>query len=122
MILLDYYPDDNSKLIKQCLVKALGKLPKKIDDVLKDYFDDFKQGWAGTHIMSLCVLPQYRRLRVATRLLQSLDNNKDYSLACIKDNYPARVLYEKCGFEFEKEYLGYTAVKCVELIKRGKHE
>ncbi len=120
MIIIDKYPSNNSELIRESFMEIIGKLPPRLNNVISDYFEMFANGWVGTQIMSLAVKEEFRNKKVATRMLNSLDNNTTYSLACIKDNEIARRLYAHCGFELLEEYVGYTNIMCVELVKKGQ--
>ena len=119
LTILDSYPSDNHKEMEKAFLSSIGYLPKKFEKVMEGYFDTLSSGWVGTQILSLSVLPEYRRLGVAKKMLNSLPKGKTYSLACVKDNKVARHLYERCGFEYSYEYPGYTGIPCVELVRRG---
>ena len=120
MIIIGNYPINNSELIKESFMETINRLPPRLENVIKDYFEMFANGWVGTQIMSLAVKKEFRNKKIATRMLQSLDKNTTYSLACIKDNKIARRLYEHNGFELLEEYVGYTNIMCVELVRRGQ--
>lgn len=120
MQLLEGPVDGNHEEMEKAIKKSLGYLPRDFDKVMADYFDLFDGNWEGTQIVSLAVLPEYRNMKVASKMLYSLPGNKTYSLACIKDNHAARELYRKCGFVLLYEYPGYVGVPCVELVKKGE--
>ncbi|MCR5079236.1 MAG: GNAT family N-acetyltransferase [Bacilli bacterium] len=122
LTVLDSYPKDNHEEMKRAFLDTIGYLPPLFDKVMKGYFDELSSGWEGTQILSLAVLPKYRRLGVARKMLNSLPKDKTYTLACVKENRAGRRLYAKCGYVLSYEYPGYTDVPCVELIKRRKEK
>lgn len=120
MVILDHFPKDNYEQMKAAMLESLGFLTPKFDHAMEGYFQTLNGEWEGKQIMSLAVLPQFRKKRVATKMLNSLPSRETYSLACVKDNAKARDLYRKCGYEYRFEYPGYTGIPCVELAKKGK--
>lgn len=118
-ILEEATPETNHSEIERAIKESLGYLPRDFNQVMEGYFDLFDGNWEGTQIVSLAVLPEYRGMKIASKMLYSLSSKKTYSLACIKDNFAARELYRKCGFVLLYEYPGYIDVPCVELIKKG---
>ena len=120
MVLLETYPKNNHNLMVDSAKKVFKELPPRFMNVMKGYFDELDYEWEGIQIMSLSVLPEYRRCGVASKMLYSLSSKNTYSLACVRDNEAGRRLYEKCGFKFKYEYPGYINVPCVELVKKGR--
>ena len=117
---LDEYEKENPKEMEKAMKESLGYLTPKFDHVMEGYFNTLDYKWEGKQIMSLAVLPEFRGKHVATKMLNSLSNKNTYSLACVKDNEKARMLYKKCGYELLFEYPGYTGIMCGELVKRSK--
>ena len=111
---------NNREEMKAAMMESINRLTPKFDAVMEGYFDTLDYQWEGLQIMSLAVLPEYRRHKVATKMLNSLPGNKTYSLACVKDNEAGRRLYEKCGFVYKFDYPGYTDIMCVELARRAQ--
>lgn len=120
MVILDKFPANNYAEMKMAMEESLGYLTPKFEHAMEGYFETLNYEWEGLQIMSLAVLPEFRQMRVATRMLNSLSSKNTYSLACVKDNQKARDLYRKCGFTFKYEYPGYTDIMCVELVRKGK--
>ena len=120
MVILTKYPKNNKNEMIEAFKETFGKLTPRFDEVMEGYFDTLDYEWEGIQIMSLAVLPEYRKMRVATKMLNYLPSKNTYSLACVKDNLKARELYRKCGYEFKFEYPGFTGIMCVELVRRGK--
>lgn len=119
MALMEKYPKANYESFRQAFLEGIGRLSDKFEDVMVNYFNTLDFPFTGTQIVSLAVLPQYRKMRVGSAMLESLDPNKDYSLACVKDNVAGRRLYETHGFKLSFEYPGYIGIPCVELVKKG---
>ena len=120
MVILEEFPKNNYEEMKRAMFESLNYLTPKFDHAMEGYFNTLDYEWEGIQIMSLAVLPEYRKMRVATKMLNSLPSKNTYSLACVKDNTNARELYRKCGFNFKFEYPGYTDIMCVELVRKGK--
>ena len=120
MVILDEFPKDNYHQMKEAMEESLGHLTPRFEECMEGYFNTLSEGWEGRQIMSLAVLPEYRKKRVASKMLNSLPKTDTFSLACVKANQPARDLYRKCGYEYRFEYPGFTAIPCVELVKKGK--
>ena len=120
MVILNEFPKDNYAEMKLAMLESLGYLTPKFEHAMEGYFQTLDYDWEGIQIMSLAVLPEYRRQRVGTKMLNSLPSKNTYSLACVKDNDKARDMYRKCGFTFKFEYPGYTDIMCVELVRKGK--
>ncbi len=118
MVILEKFPKNNYSEMKVSLEESLGFLTPKFEHVMEGYFNTLDYAWEGLQIMSLAVLPEFRKMRVGTKMLNSLSSKNVYSLACVKDNQKARDLYRKCGFEFKFEYPGYTDIMCVELVRK----
>lgn len=108
---------DNHNDMIEVVKDSLGYIPEKFNAVLEGYFDLLEDSKEGMEILSLSVLPEFYRRKVASRMLESLPDKNIYHLACVKANYNARKLYEKSGFTLVKEYPGYTEVPCV-ILKR----
>ena len=124
MALTNGAPSGNRKCFEQAILGSGAALPPAFDSVMREYFDLVKPDPDKTEVLSLSVLPEFRRRGVASFMLSKLDPNITYTLACVRDNAPARELYRKAGFEFMFEYPGYTGIPCVELIrhKRGDNQ
>lgn len=120
MVILNEFPKNNYEEMKSVIVDSLGQVTPKFEHVMEGYFNTLDYEWEGTQIMSLAVLPEFRKMRVGTKMLNSLSSKNTYSLACVKDNQIARAMYQKCGFLFKFEYPGYTDIMCVELVRRAK--
>ena len=120
MVILESYPKDNRKEMENAFQEVFGKFTPRFYEVMEGYYDTLDYEWEGIQIMSLAVLPEFRKMRVATKMLNSLPSKNTYSLACVKDNTKARELYRKCGFKFKFEYPGFTGIMCVELVRKGK--
>ena len=118
MLTVNKFPRNNHLEMENAIRESLGYLPRDFNQVMEGYFDllDIERDYI--EIVSLAVLPEYRRMKVASKMLYTLSSKETYRLACIRDNTKARDLYKKCGFEFLEEYSGYIDVPCVELIKR----
>ena len=121
MVILKEYPKNNYIEMKKAMEESIGYLTDKFEHSMEGYFNTLDYDWEGIQIMSLAVLPEYRRMRVGTKMLNSLPSKNTYSLACVKDNKSARNMYSKCGFNFKFEYPGYTGIMCVELVRKGKN-
>ena len=120
MVILKEFPKNNYEEMKNAMKESLGHLTPKFEHAMEGYFNTLDYDWEGIQIMSLAVLPEFRRMRVGTKMLNSLSRKYTYSLACVKDNASARAMYAKCGFNFKFEYPGYTDIMCVELVRKGK--
>ena len=120
MVILKEFPKNNYEQMKAAVKESLSYLTEKFEHVMEGYFNTLDYEWEGIQIMSLAVLPEFRRMRVGSKMLNSLQSKSTYSLACVKDNLAARKMYEKCGFKFKFEYPGYTGIMCVELVRKGK--
>ncbi len=119
MLFMDAFPKDNYREMRAAVLDSLGELTPEFEKVMDGYFNTLDYDFVGTQIISLAVRREYRRQHVAESMLATLDPHKDYSLACVKDNIPARNLYEKMGFTLLYEYPGYPGIPCVELVKKG---
>lgn len=120
LVILEKYPKENHVEMSLAMKESLGHLTPEFNKAMEGYFDTLDYQWEGIQIMSLAVLPEFRRRKVASKMLNSLPRENTYSLACVKDNQAGRDLYRKCGFAYRFEYPGYTGIPCVELVRRGK--
>lgn len=121
MLILDKFIEgSHDETVKAMKDGNNNQLTPEFDKAMEGYFDALDYEWEGLQIVSLSVLPQFRRMHVGSKMLLSLDSHKTYSLACVRDNVSARKLYAKHGFIHKYDYPGYTGVPCVELVKKGR--
>ena len=82
--------------------------------VNKGYFNELDTKYECTYISCCAVLPEYRRMGVASALLNFFSHH-NLQLAAVKANLAAIKTYEKNGFKYMYDYLGYTDVPCIEM-------
>jgi ribosomal protein S18 acetylase RimI-like enzyme len=117
MVFMKEYPKNNYMEMKNAFMKSTGHLTPRFEETMNGYFNTLDFDFEGIQILNLCVSREFRNLSIAKMMIMSLDPNNIYSLACVKDNLPARKLYEKTGFKLKYEYPGFTGIMCVELVK-----
>lgn len=112
----------NREAFKEAFMKAIGYVPPRFDEVMDGYCDLIVVHEGTNEVLSVAVLPEFRRMGVANALLESLDAKTTYRLACIKANDGARKLYENNGFVYDLDYPGFIGIPCVELVKKSKED
>jgi ribosomal protein S18 acetylase RimI-like enzyme len=119
MILMEKYPQANYNEMKSSFLESWKELTPRFEEVMTGYFNTVDFDFTGIQIVSLAVHPDHKRKGIASALLSSLHPSKTYSLAYVKRNTPAKLLYEKFGFTFQFEYPGFLGIPCVEVVKNG---
>ncbi len=117
---IDKYPKNNFEEMIKAYQDSKITPSEGFYDVNEGYFEKMDFDFNGRYLLCCAVLPEYRRKGIASRMLEYF-GDMTLQLAAVKDNYIAIKTYEKNGFKYMYEYLGYTDIPCVEMIKGGKN-
>lgn len=122
-----------SKLISNVELEVFGESLKKIYDVDKQIkvilaFDEskligfltFKKHDLSIEIYNLAVLPKYRRRKIGSAILKSLETH-DCSLEVRESNKDAIAFYKKQGFEKSHIRKNYYPDEDAIVLERGKY-
>ena len=112
--------------------KAFSDANVKIPDTFqKAYFEYIvnlqKEKHRGIYISNVCVAPELRGHGIGyMMLLHYLSNHKEeISLDVLKDNHSAIHLYERLGFNIEKEYTGFSLdnpkPQCYHMVRPSRN-
>ncbi len=122
MVFMRDYPKSNYQDMKSAFLNTIGKVTPRFEETMDGYFNLLDFSFKGIQILNLSVDNNYQNRHVAQTMIESLSKNETYSLACVKENLPARKLYEKTGFHYLYDYPGFTGIICVELVRYGSEE
>lgn len=116
---MDKYPQNNYEEMLKAYTDSNIQPSDGFYDVNEGYFKEMDFNFNGRYLLCCAVLPEYQRRGIASKMLNYF-GDLTLQLAAVKDNYGAIKVYEKNGFKYMYDYLGYSNIPCIEMLKEGK--
>ncbi len=110
---------DAGEMIR-CFIDSNEIVGERFTKTFNEYYKLFEDEPEGVYIANVCVDKTCRGEGIGKKLLAAfLQKNptKTYHLETVKENIAALKVYQACGFEITKEYLGFMDVPCYRMMR-----